>query len=583
MRRRLPAILAVALLLASGAPADEPGMSIDDEVGLLYSSQMHFGPDGIPLVTIGIMEQRERVSVSCEKGCELSFVVATDGEWERKTAETEAGESLTFKVAEAAPGQVQYWCGVLNIPFGEKETLKRAVGAWRERGEKVQVFEAGSVFGIRGHVIDNRVYVLAIRPQDTEEKATEEAAKVFTKTGSKTFVHAYLDRRPSGKIWVQADSALDLVTVRPKDGGLVTVHRVEFGQGYRWHGFEDRKFSGQILVTLGRDGRLVVVNRINAERLLEGLVPAEIPRTAPMEAIKAQAVVARGAVFAKIGTRHLLDPYLLCASTHCQVYAGVGVEHPRTSRAVRSTKGELLFRGSDLVDSVYSASCGGHTEDNDAVWSDPPKKSLRGRPDMPLEAARKWLPLEKNLSLWLRSFPPAWCNLATHNKPGIFRWQRIIPSAEMDRLIAKQKPIGQIMAIQVLDRGVSGRVKAIRVVGSEGDLVVQREWPIRQLLGMLRSGMFEVGVELDADQMPTNFHFIGGGWGHGAGMCQLGAIGMAEHNHDYRQILSHYYNGAKVFRLYSDCMVLRSERDTAQVDGIDEEVAEDGGYEGAGK
>jgi stage II sporulation protein D len=550
MKRRLTAIVAAALLLASLVRADEPEISIEDEVGLLYSSQMQFGPDGIPLVTIGIMEQRESVSVSCEQGCELSFVVVTDGEWERKTAETKASEQVTFKVAEAAPGQVRYWCGVLSIPFGEKENLERAAGVWRERGEQVQVFEAGSVFGIRGHVIDNRVYVLAIRPHDTEEQATEEAARVFTQTGFKTFVHAHLARRPSGKIKMKTEVALDLVTVRPKDGGSVTVHQVEFGRGYKWHGFEDRRFAGQVLVTLGRDGRLVVVNRIDAERILEGLVPAEIPKSAPMEAIKAQAVVARGEVFAKIGTRHLLDPYLLCASTHCQVYAGVDAEHPRTSRAVRATKGELLFRGSGLVDSVYSASCGGHTEDNDTVWSDPPKKSLRGRPDMPREAARKFIPLKNHLSEWLRASPPAWCNLSTHNKPDLFRWQRAIPSAEMDRLIAKRKPIGQVMAIQILDRGVSGRVKAIRVVGSEGDLVVQREWPIRQLLGMLKSGMFEVGLELDQDQMPVNFHFIGGGWGHGAGMCQLGAIGMAEHNHDYRQILSHYYNGAKVFRLY---------------------------------
>jgi stage II sporulation protein D len=525
-------------------------MSIDDEVGLLYSSQMQFGPDGTPLVTIGIMEQQESVSVSCEKGCELSFVEVTGGEWERKTTETKAGERVNFEVAEAAPGQVQYWCGVLSIPFGEKEILEREAGVWRERGEQVQVFEAGSVFGIRGHVIDNRVYILAIRPRDTEEQAEEEAARVFTRTGSKTFVHAHLARRPSGKIRMPTATALDLVTVRSRDDGPVDVLRVEYGRDYAWHGFADRRFAGQVLVTVGRDARLVVVNRIDSERLLEGLVPAEIPKTAPMEALKAQAVVARGEVFAKIGSRHFLDPYLLCASTHCQVYAGVDAEHPRTSRAVRSTRGELLFRGPDLVDSVYSASCGGHTENNDAVWSDPPRKSLRGRPDMPPDAAKKWLPLEDNLSLWLRSSPPAWCNLATHNKEGIFRWQRTIPSAEMDRLIAKQKPVGQVMAIQILSRGVSGRVKAIRVVGSEGDLVVQREWPIRQLLGNLKSGMFEVGVELDADQMPTNFHFIGGGWGHGVGMCQLGAIGMAEHNHDYRQILSHYYNGAKVFRLY---------------------------------
>ncbi len=553
MRLRLPAIAAAVVLFASAAAADEPQMSIDDEVGLLYSSQMHFGPDGIPLVTIGIMEARESVTVSCEKGCELSFVVVSDGEWERQTAGTRAGERVTFEVARADPGRVQYWCGVLSIPFGRKQELERAAAAWKERGEQVQVFEAGSVFGIRGHVIDNRVYILAVRPRKTEEQATEQAAEVFTKTGSKTFVHAHLARRPSGKIRLKMDppqEALDLVTVRSKDGGPVRVHRVEFGRGYKWHGFEDRRYAGRVLVTLGRDGKLVVVNRVDAERLLEGLVPAEIPATAPMEAIKAQAVVARGEVFAKIGTRHFLDPYLLCASTHCQVYAGVDAEHPRASRAVRSTRGELLFSGPDLVDSVYSASCGGHTEDNHAVWSDPPSKTLRGRPDMPSEAVEKFLPLKNHLSEWLRASPPAWCNLSTHNKPGIFRWQRTISSGEMDRLIARQKPIGQVMAIQILGRGVSGRVKAIRVVGSQGDLVVQREWPVRQLLGNLKSGMFEVGVELDAEQMPRNFHFIGGGWGHGVGMCQQGAIGMAEHNHDYRQILSHYYNGARVFRLY---------------------------------
>jgi len=551
MIKPIIATVAAALLLpAFLAGATEPEISIDDEVGLLYSSQMQFGPDGIPLVTIGLMEARESVKVSCRQGCELSYVVVSDGEWERKVTETGAGEPVTFEVAEADPGRVQYWVGVLSIPFGQKQALKAAADLWEERGEKVQVFEAGSVFGIRGHVIDNRVWVLGIRPQATEEQATAEAAQVFTQTGCKTFVHAHLARRPSGKIKMPGGAALDLVTVKSKDGGPVTVHRVEFGQGYKWHGFEDRSFAGQVLVTLGRDGKLVVVNRINAERLLEGLVPAEIPKTAPMEAIKAQAVVARGEVFAKIGARHFLDPYLLCASTHCQVYAGVGAEHPRTSRAVRSTRGELLFRGSDLVDSVYSASCGGHTENNDAVWSDPPKKSLRGRPDMPPAAAKKWDPVGEKLSEWLRASPPAWCNLSTHNKPGIFRWQRTIPADEMDRLINKQKPIGQVMAIQILDRGVSGRVKAIRVVGSEGDLVVQREWPVRQLLGMLKSGMFEVGVELNEDQMPVNFHFIGGGWGHGAGMCQLGAIGMSEHGHDYRQILSHYYNGAKTFRLY---------------------------------
>ncbi len=107
-----------------------------------------------------------------------------------------------------------------------------------------------------------------------------------------------------------------------------------------------------------------------------------------------------------------------------------------------------------------------------------------------------------------------------------------------------------MVAVQVLARGVSGRVKGVRVVGTEGELVVQREWPVRQLFGMLRSGMFLVEPLLDAEQLVRGFHFTGGGWGHGVGMCQIGATGMAEQGYDYRQILAHYYGGARVYRLY---------------------------------
>jgi stage II sporulation protein D len=269
-----------------------------------------------------------------------------------------------------------------------------------------------------------------------------------------------------------------------------------------------------------------------------------------MDALKAQAVVARGEVLAKIGARHFLEPYRLCSSTHCQVYAGVKNENARTSRAVRATQGEFLFLGSELVDSVYSASCGGHTENNDTVWAQPPSLALRGKPDMESQQAAHWQDLNQHRLEFLQTTPPAFCNISSFNRPGLFRWTKVVSAKEMDALINKQKSIGRVMSLQVLDRGVSGRVKVVRVVGSNGDLVVQREWPIRQLLGNLKSGLFEVTVETDDEQMPKTFRFLGGGWGHGSGMCQIGAIGMAEHGYDYRQILGHYYNQAQVVKLY---------------------------------
>ncbi|MBW1809030.1 MAG: SpoIID/LytB domain-containing protein [Deltaproteobacteria bacterium] len=551
-------VIAASLLIGMVCPAraSEPPEVITDEVGLLYSSQMQFGNDGFPQVTIGLMEDLSSVAISSVDGLELTFQVETEGQLIEKTLKAPARQDWSFKVQTATVAQVVYWCGVESIEFARKDLLSAAIKKWTERQEKVQIFEVGSVFGIRGHVIDNRTYILGIRSFASEDLAKLATVEIFEKYGTRTFVHAHLRRRPSGLIKIidaagrPSALAADLIKIRSVGGKPVIVRKVEYGKGYRWHGYQDRQYAGTILVTIDRNGRLVVVNRIGVERLLEGLVPAEIHSSVPMEALKAQAVVARGEVFAKIGSRHFLDPYLLCASTHCQVYSGVRVEKERPSLAVRATQGGLLFLGQSLVDSVYSASCGGHTENNDTVWSDPPSQALRGKLDLLSTGHQKWLPVKDNLSKWLSSNPPAFCKVSTLNRKGLFRWTRDISSAQMDKLVAKTKPIGQVVSIQVLSRGVSGRVKVIRVVGTEGDLLVQREWPIRQLFGNLRSGMFEVSIEVDEDQMPKNFKFVGGGWGHGVGLCQIGAVGRAEHGFSYKEILSHYYGGAEVYQLY---------------------------------
>ncbi|MBN2494481.1 MAG: SpoIID/LytB domain-containing protein [Deltaproteobacteria bacterium] len=554
----------LSILVCVRAAAETPTVELeasglDDELGLLYSSQVQFGLDGLPLVTIGLMDGQQTVSVSSSEGLTLSGRVERDGQLVRKTIRSEPGQTWIFEPLDPTPALVQYWCAVESWPFSDGARLEKAVEHWRRLGAQSQVFEVGSVFGIRGHVIDNRTYILGIQSFSSEKEAEEAGRDVFERHGVQSFVHAHLACRPGGRLKVGPASTekasagvepfVDLVEVRSIDGGPVTVHRVEHSRGYRWHGFEDRCYAGSVLVTLDREGKLVVVNRIAVDRLLEGLVPAEIFPAAPMEALKAQAVVARGEVFAKIGTRHFLDPYLLCAETHCQVYAGVKAESPRCSRAVEVTRGQLLFLGSDLVDSVYSACCGGHGEDNDAVWSDPPSPALRGKPDM---ASRRPMHLQTRGKLedWLNTEPDAYCRLSSFNKKDLFRWERAFDAAEMETLVAKAKPIGRVVSIQILARGVSGRAKAVRVVGTRGDLVVQREWPIRQLFGNLRSAMFVVTTEMDDEQMVSAFRFRGGGWGHGVGMCQIGAIGMAEHGHDYRQILAHYYGGAEVFRLY---------------------------------
>jgi SpoIID/LytB domain protein len=273
-----------------------------------------------------------------------------------------------------------------------------------------------------------------------------------------------------------------------------------------------------------------------------------MPAGSPLEALRAQAVTARSNVLAQIGTRHLGDPYVLCAEVHCQAYRGTGAEHPRTDEAVRSTAGEALFGRASraLVDGVYSAMCGGHGEDASNVWGGAPDPSLRGQPDLPGEFAGLWsggLRDEARLRVFLADPPDAFCRRPAAARKDRFRWERRLQPGDLDALTAPLG-VGPVRALTVLERGVSGRALALRVEGALGAADVRGELTIRRLLRNLPSSMFVVDREGEETVLR------GGGWGHGAGMCQWGAIGRAEAGQGYREILGASFAGAEVARIY---------------------------------
>src|SRR6185369_15590875 len=147
-------------------------------------------------------------------------------------------------------------------------------------------------------------------------------------------------------------------------------------------GSQDRRYWGAVYVTLDHDGQLLVANAVPEDKLLAGLVPAEMYPDAPASALEAQAIAARTELLQKIGRRNLTDPFLLCSSQQCQVYAGAGKEDARTTKAIEKTRGIVLLRdGGGMVDIRYSASCGGHTENNEAIWGGEADPSLRGHRD----------------------------------------------------------------------------------------------------------------------------------------------------------------------------------------------------------
>ena len=549
-----------------GAPAPRPDLlagapAADDPLELLYSRRLSF-EGGEPLVTVRVVEGR-REMVVVPRGAFSVRVRAGDGSVREAIRAVEEG-SWTVRVASGRPGAGSTWVELEQLRFTDKEGVERVRAEWARRGLRTRIAIVGQVYGVAGHVVDTRRYALL-----AEGDGTQGAARVQARSIAERFpgVHPQMFREEqarasgrielldaSGSVRAAGESAVEL---RATAG--IAVQQVEFGMGYAFHGFESRTYPGAVYATVDPQGLLALVAAVPMERLVKGVVPSEIFSSAHPEALKAQAVTARGEVLAKVGARHLGDPYLLCAEQHCQVYKGSGAETRATDAAVEATRGEALFARvqgdafaegpgvvSRLVDSVYSAVCGGFTEDNDAVWGGPPDPSLRGRPDFPPDAAGMDVFAAGIGAALVSRFVrltavPSYCALAA--PAARMRWRRRFRDEEVDALCS-DLGVGRVRSLAVEGRGISGRARALRVEGSAGVARISGELAIRRRFRNLESGMFVVERE------GSDWMFLGGGWGHGSGMCQTGAIGRAQRGFGYREILGWYYSGAQPERIY---------------------------------
>ena len=207
----------------------------------------------------------------------------------------------------------------------------------------------------------------------------------------------------------------------------------------------------------------------------------------------------------------------------------------------------MLFDSNEhLVDAVYSASSGGHTESNEHVWEGTPNPTLRGVFDGKASVA-PWpagtTPSDQQLAKFLDDPPWTYAGNTTKGRK-VFRWVKVLAAEQLNDMVNKRYDIGPVVGIEVLERGVSGRGKRVRFKGAKGDAVVKGELKIRRLLGNMRSSMFLVTFR------DGHWFFKGGGWGHGVGMCQYGAIGMAEAGKSATQILTKYFSSTKVRAVY---------------------------------
>ena len=357
---------------------------------------------------------------------------------------------------------------------------------------------------------------------------------------------------PNGKQRLRFRRVVAVAPANPAKNSTI-VQRLDLARGTRWAAQGDRQLKGTFEIR-ARGGRgLYLINLVPLEDYVYGVINEEMPVKFDVEALKAQAVIARNhALISKNQYRyHRRYQYDVCDGQHCQVFSGVGGESKKGRRAVDATRGEVLRYNKRLAQTPYSSNCGGHTQDSGEVgggWHGAPY--LLGRKDIKNGGVERKSPWE--LERWLKSRPKVFCNVPEYLHPSQFRWSRVLSANELgDRVRLRNKKLGYWRKLIIKKRAKSGNVNKLLVTGTRGRHLIQKETRMRGMFGLssVRNTMFTVEIERNRKGVPTEVYIHGGGWGHNVGLCQYGALGRALAGQSYKEILAHYYRGTQIKNL----------------------------------
>lgn len=440
---------------------------------------------------------------------------------------------------------------VVAVTPREREAIPRVRVGLAEELSSVYL-KAGGPFWIVT-VPDDLTYRTAADRLETLREILEKDPIARGERGMVLSVHF---DRDSGEVRVEhdstilarADQPLRLVYEEPSDTTI--VFDLAFGHGQFSAGREDRSYRGDMEFLPGPVAETMngftLVNEVNVEEYLYSVVPSEMPASWPEAALEAQAVAARSYTLHR-RTRFHARGFDLQSSVASAYYRGVTGEHPRTTRAVENTRGLVLADGRGTLDAVYSANSAGYTEASESVWGFATSLVGVADPHLP-ELEEKRSPAE--VYRWILDRPESYSGHPDFASAAAYRWSLLVAREDIERRLASAgSPVGTVLRVLPGRRGATGRVESVRILGTEGEARVNRD-AIRSRLGGLRSNLFVVAPRLapeesdtgtGAERVPEYFYFEGAGWGHGVGMCQTGAAGMAAAGRAAGEILAHYY------------------------------------------
>ena len=361
--------------------------------------------------------------------------------------------------------------------------------------------------------------------------------------------------------------------VAPRRGAYFTLKNVEIGKGFHWQRRQDQTFPGDLRL-IARDGLVIAINVVGIEDYLQCVIASEMSPTSGVEFLKAHAVISRSWLLAQLDKRdEVREGYSsvecdtpgelirwqdredhawfdFCADDHCQRYQGITrAANTHVEDAVRQTRGQILMYDGEVCDARFSKCCGGATEEFQYCWEDTPKPYLSSVEDPFCNTNDKHV-----ISQVLNDYD--------QETSDFYEWSVEYTRQELSDLVRKNLKIelGDITDLIPVERGKSGRISQLRIVGTERTFTIGKELEIRRVLSdtHLLSSNFEVKKIYDTNDanaslngnLPQRFILHGKGWGHGVGLCQIGAAVMGEKGYLYNEILTYYYHNAEIKKIY---------------------------------
>lgn len=418
--------------------------------------------------------------------------------------------------------------------------------------------------------------------------------KPYLAKGEKVLGEQVVEFSEGGVLW--NGNQYSQLTFHPQSADAsFSLSDVTIGVNFHWERKETQTFLGTLRFVVESD-KIVAINELPVEKYLESVISSEMSATSSLELLKAHAVISRSWLLAQMKKRrevaesgnnffsftkkedtlirwydredHTL--FDVCADDHCQRYQGITKEtSPHVAEAIRQTKGQILMDGDEICDARFSKCCGGITEEFQYCWEDTPKTYLTAVRDIVLgvEHTLPNLTNEEEAEKWIRFNPPAFCN--TQDKKilsevlndydqetvNFYRWKETLSQEKLQQLIADKlkMDLGAILDMKAVERGKSGRISKLQIIGTEKIFTIGKELEIRRTLSdshLLSSAFVVDKYDKDEQGVPQRFELIGAGWGHGVGLCQIGAAVMGEQGYHYDAILLHYYQGAEIKKLY---------------------------------